>query len=67
MIKLYMPRDIKIKRHTKIQAASNPFDVNWEEYFKRRINLKSSKQKIHSNAFSQPPCLLINSGSVGST
>lgn len=37
VIRLYMPRDIKIKRHCKIRANSNPFSADWIEYFKQRL------------------------------
>ena len=33
----------KIKRHIKIKSASNPFDTDWQEYFKNRKAYKSEK------------------------
>ena len=32
--------DMPIKRHTKIKAAANPYDPQWEVYFEQRIGAK---------------------------
>lgn len=31
---------IPIRRHTKIIAEANPYDIEWEEYFEKRVQLK---------------------------
>jgi RNA-directed DNA polymerase len=32
--------DVKIQRHTPIQAEANPFDPAWEVYFEKRLGVK---------------------------
>jgi RNA-directed DNA polymerase len=42
-LRLLMPADFKIRRHTKVKAAANPFDPKWKEYFaKRRQTLRKT-------------------------
>ena len=43
----YMP----IKRHTKIVAEANPFDLDWAEYFKQRKQQKLRANIILRNMF----------------
>lgn len=36
-IQLMYATQVPIKRHTKIQAAANPYDPAWETYFEKRL------------------------------
>jgi len=37
---LFKAASVPIERHTKVQAAANPFDPAWEAYFERRLDVK---------------------------
>ena len=37
---LFNPADIPIERHIKIRKDSNPFDLEWEMYFEKRLETK---------------------------
>ena len=34
---------VPIERHTKVKGAANPFDLQWEEYFEHRLDVKMVK------------------------
>lgn len=40
--KLAYASDVKIRRHIKIKGQANPFDLQWEEYFEKRLSAKMS-------------------------
>ena len=52
LVKLYYPTDTKIRRHVKIKGAANPFDPQWDDYFKARLarkmetSLRGQKKKF---------------------
>jgi RNA-directed DNA polymerase len=35
--------DVKIQRHTPIQGVANPFDLAWETYFEKRLDVKTER------------------------
>lgn len=37
MLRLFSCNDVVIKRHTKIKAEANPYDLAFEEYFEQRL------------------------------
>ena len=37
---LFRASRVSIERHTKVKAAANPFDPEWEIYFERRLGVK---------------------------
>jgi RNA-directed DNA polymerase len=39
-IRLTKATDVPIKRHVKIKATANPYDLNWEIYFEERLGLQ---------------------------
>lgn len=42
--RLKQASDVKIQRHVKIQAAANPFDASYEEYFEKRDATKMANR-----------------------
>lgn len=36
--RLFYASDVKIRRHSRIKEAANPFDVQWEVYFEQRLS-----------------------------
>ncbi len=40
MMRLRYAQNTPIRRHTKIRAAANPYDPEWEPYFERRLRAK---------------------------
>ena len=38
---LFRITSVKIQRHIKIKGACNPFDIQWDEYLKKRKNIRS--------------------------
>lgn len=50
---------LKIVRHVKIMSHSNPYDKEWESYFKERAMKQSAKYKSTSKVVKviwQPDC-----------
>ena len=45
---LFKACDVKIKRHLKIKADANPFDLEWESYFEKRWQLRWFLQKANN-------------------
>lgn len=43
LIKLTYPSEIKIQRHVKIQSHANPYNPEWDAYFKKRAALLRNK------------------------
>ncbi len=41
LITLYDPSRVPIRRHTKIQADCNPYDLSWDSYLEKRSSLKT--------------------------
>ncbi|MEE8058966.1 MAG: group II intron reverse transcriptase/maturase [Pseudomonadales bacterium] len=46
--------DTKIKRHTKIRGAANPFDASYDDYFSRRQSKKSISSSVGQGK-NEPP------------
>lgn len=43
LLRLLMPTDIKIRRHIKVKANLNPFDLTWKDYLRdRKIMLRKN-------------------------
>ena len=49
--------DTPIRRHTKIKADANPYDVNWRDYFDTRM---SRTKKMISSISKENHVLLTN-------
>ena len=64
LVKLYYPTDTKIRHHVKIKGLANPFDPQWNDYFKARlakkveISLKGQKKKLGLWKEQQGECLI---------
>lgn len=52
-LQLFKAKSIAIERHVKIQNAANPYALEWETYFEKRLdvkmahNLKGKRQLLH--------------------
>ena len=40
MVRLFSADSIRIERHTKIRAETNPYDPAWEPYFENRLDVQ---------------------------
>ena len=46
IVKLVYAKDTVIKRHRKIKADANPYDLNWEAYFEERLTLRMGTELL---------------------
>lgn len=54
--KLIKASSIKIKRHVKIRGYANPFDNEYEDYFRNRRMRKIRRKRV-GHSYKQPVCL----------
>src|SRR3989440_5923163 len=43
LVHLRRATDVKIQRHTPIQGEANPYDLAWETYFEKRLDVKTER------------------------
>ena len=54
-LKLAHFENTKIVRHIKVRSIANPYDSDWQEYFKERQERKQKRK----NSLSSPKCSVI--------
>jgi RNA-directed DNA polymerase len=62
IIDLFYMASVKIVRHTKIRSNANPYDIEWQEYFSKRL-MGTCKPAIFShrvdNRTAGPPLIVV--------